>query len=251
MAGQFQTLGDVKQAATYRVDLEGIIDRHPTLNLNQEVNLSCRQLRLKLANNDVTAVMVSSAILTLPTTEAVAGGGYAEIPWPPDAISVHGIDANVGGDWNPIPQGDFTQRRVGQSSSFRGDYRFIDESSFRWIIRSLPVSSVSPGAIMLFPVPTGGRYVIWSLGPWVELTNDTTDIPFQEGWIEWVIWDVGIKALIRDTGPQQSPQMLFATAERDRIWAEIKPATQRIANDGPVQPLNRYGSRLGGYRLVP
>lgn len=255
MAGQYMSLVDARAAVIYRGDLEGMQDRHPNVTINAELNLSWRQLRVKLANNDVHAVMTSTAILALPTTEAVTGGGYAEIDWPTAAVSVHGLDVKVGGYWNTVPQGSFAQRRLGPVTSERGDYQYADEGLALWIVRSLPtVSGATPaaGKIMLFPVPSGGSYVLWFLTEWIDLVQDTEQFPGQESWIQWVIWDTVVKCLIRDIGPQTSAQLEKAEQQRDRCWADIKTNTQRLASDGPIQPQSRYGSFRGrGPRMIP
>lgn len=254
MAGQYLSLLEVRNAAIYRADLEGLSDRHPTFDLNREANLSYRDLRVKLANAEVQAVLTPSAILTLPTTEAVAGGGYAEIDWPTSAVSIHGIDVKVAGYWTNLPQGNFSQRRLGPLRGERGDYSYADEGLAMWIVRSLPSVNGAlqvAGKIMLMPVPSGGQYVIWSLPEWVDLVFDTDLFPGQESWLQWVIWDLACKALIRDIGPQTSSQLQECTAARERAWMNIKGATLKLAGDGPVMPTSRYGRGGGnGPRLV-
>lgn len=249
------SLGEVVSAAIYRGDLEGITDRHPTLNMNQEANLSYRDLRVKLANNDVMTVLSPTAILTLPQVEAVAGGGYAEIDWPTNAVSIHGLDVKVGGYWNTVPQGTFTQRRLGPVVNDRGDYSYADEGLCLWVQRSLPTTSASAqvaGKIMLFPVPSGGSYVLWFLPEWVDIVLSTDLFPGQESWLQWVVWDLTCKALIRDIGPNTTAQLQECEAARERSWIGIKTNTQRLANDGPIQPQSRYGSFRGrGARLIP
>ena len=250
MAGQYMSLGEIRKAAVYRADLEGLIERHPSLDLNREANLSYRDLRVRLANADVQTVLTPTALLTLPVVEAVAGGGYAEIDWPTDAVSVHGIDVKVGGYWQNVPQGTFAMRRLGPVQG-RGDYG--NDGTTQWIQRSLPTVSGTTavaGKIMLFPVPEGGQYVLWYLPEWLDLTADTHLFPGQESWLQWVIWDVCVKALARDIGPQTSAQLDECKLARATAWAEIRTNTQRLAQDGPIEVRSRYGSR-GGARLIP
>lgn len=254
MAGQYLNMGEVRAAVVYRGDLEGIEDRHPTIRINTEINLSARQLRVKLANSDVNAVLTPTAIATLPTTEAVAGGGYAEIDWPLAAVSVHGLDVKVGGYWCTVPQGNFQQRRLGPVRGERGDYMYSDEGLALWVVRSLPTGGAVPavGKIMLFPVPSGGQYVLWHLTEWVDLLLDSDTLPFQESWVQWIIWDTVVKCLGRDIGPQTSAQLQHALQERDRVWADIKPNAMRLASDQPIQPMNRWGSfRTRSPRMIP
>lgn len=255
MAGQYMTLGEARQSVIYRGDLEGMPDRHPNVTINGELNQSARVLRMKLANNDVQTVLTPTAITPLPTTEALPGAGYAEIDWPTAAVSVHGLDAKVGGYWCTVPQGAFTQRRLGPIVSERGDYTYADEGLAMWVPRSLPTgnaSSPTAGKIMLFPVPSGGSYVLWYLTEWIDLVQDTELFPGQEAWVQWIIWDTVVKCLIRDIGPQTSAQLEKATMERDRVWSDLKTNTQRLAIDQPIQPMSRYGSMRGrGARMIP
>ncbi|MET0414084.1 MAG: hypothetical protein ABW217_22430 [Polyangiaceae bacterium] len=255
MAGQYNSLAEVRNSALFRADLEGILDRHPTLNVNFETNMAYRRLRLKLANMDVTQVMTPTAILTLPTTEAVAGAGYSEIPWPQAFTSVHGLDVKVGGQWGRLPRGEFVQRRLTPYNDQRSDYRYADDAGAIWVPRTLPTASgatVSDGVIMLFPVPESGQYILWGLTQWSDITVDTDVFPAQEGWIDWVIYDLGATLLIRDIGPQTSAQLEHLVACRERVWNEIKPSTTKLTNDGPMNIPSRYGSARGrGYRMVP
>lgn len=255
MSGQYMSLLDVRTAAIYRADLEGITDRHPTLDLNREANLSYRALRVKLANAEVWTALTSTAILTLPTVEAVAGGGYSEIDWPVNAVSIHGIDIRVGGYWARLPQGNFAQRRMLQpSTSERQDYALVDQGQAMWILRSLPSTAAASqvaGKIMLFPVSSNGQYVVWFLPEWVDIVNDTDLFPGQESWLQYVVWDVAVKCLIRDVGPQASAQLQFCMAEREKAWGEIRTNAQALASDGPIQPMPRYGSFRGrGARMI-
>lgn len=258
MPGQYNTLREIREAVIYRADLEGISDRHPNTPLVFEINSAWRDLRVKLANAGVLHVLSNTGLLTLPTIEAVTGAGYAEIDWPTDAVSVHGLDVKVDGYWYTVGQGDMTQRRLGpiQAPGTGGDYRYSERGLTMWIPRSLPTTSTSTpvaGKIMLFPVPQSGQYLLWYLPNWVDVVTDTDIFPGQEGWITWVIWETACRALIRDIGPQTSAQLEHCIAERERAWAEIRTSAQRIATDGPIQPLNRYGAsaRGGGFRLLP
>lgn len=251
MAGQFTSLGDIKQAAFYRGDLEGFTDRHPLINVNQEVNASWRDMRLRLANNDVFDVLATTAILTLPTAEFLAGGGWAEVPWPVDAVSIHGVDVKVGGTWCSVPQGTLAQRRMGPFNNVRGDYQFADDGQAMWIAKSLPTTNSVVGSIMLFPVPSGGQYLLWYLQSWADITTDTTDFPMLEGWANWVAWDLAVKLLIRDIGAQNEAQLEHCKTERDTVWKSLRTNVQRIASDGPIEVQSRYGSRRGGYRMIP
>jgi hypothetical protein len=255
MAGQYLSVGEVVDTAIYRADLEGITDRHPLLDLIFEANLSYRDLRVKLANADVQTVLTATAITALPVVEAIAGGGYAEIDWPVDAVSVHGLDVKVGGYWCTVPQGSFAQRRLGPAFNERGDFQYAGEGLAQWIQRSLPTTSGSTqvaGKIMLFPVPTGGSYVLWYLPQWVDLTLVTDLFPGQESWLQWVICDLAVKALVRDVGPQPTQQLIELKEARERSWMEIRTNTQRLAQDGPIEVQSRYGSGRGrGARLIP
>lgn len=251
MAGQFSTLGDIKQAAFYRADLEGFTDRHPTINVNQEVNASWRDLRLQLANSDVLDVLTSTAVLTLPTVEFIVGAGWAEIPWPSAAVSIHGVDVKVGGTWCSLPQGSLAQRRMGPFNNVRGDYQFADDGQAMWVPKALPLATATAGTIMLFPVPSGGQYLIWYLDAWVDVLVDTTEFPVLEGWANWLMWDVGVKLLIRDIGAANEAQLEHCKTERDRVWKSLRTNVQRIASDGPIEVQSRYGSRRGGYRMIP
>lgn len=243
MAGQFITLEEVKGAAIYRGDLEGLLDRHPTLNLTFEVNASIRVLRQKLATNDCMAVLTTTALLNLPTTPALSGSAYwAELPWPSDAVSIHGLDVLVNGEWDTIENGVLEQRRRHQSRAGRGEL-FHSHAGAMWCVKSLPQSTPAAGSIMVFPIPGGGQYILWYLSPWVDVTTDTAELPGQEAWMQWVIWDVVVKALIRDVGEGGSEQLTRATQERDRIWSDIKPAVQRVVKAGPIEIESRYPSR--------
>jgi hypothetical protein len=253
MAGQFLTLGEMKAAATYRGDLEGFTDRHPNFSLNFEANASMRMLRLKMANNDVVAVLNQTALLTLPTQAALSNAAYwAEIPWPANAVSVHGMDVLVSGQWDTIDKGVLEQRSAFKRRNRNGEL-FSSVSGAMWCEKGLPQSTNAAGTIMLFPVPTSGQYILWFLDAWVDINTDTAEFPGQEAWLQWVIWDLAVKMLIRDEGQTPESQLQECKQERDRVWADIRPNLQRLANDGPVEVQSRYGSRrgYGDYRMIP
>lgn len=252
MAGQMMTMDEVRVAARYRGDLEGLEDRHSDLDLNREANLSVRQLRMKLANEDVLDVLTPTSILSLPSSPAVTGGSWAEIDWPTDAILVRGLDVRVDGSWLTIPQGEFAQRLQGP---IQGQNSFsVGSTLSMWVPRSLPQPSTTTrvaGKIMLFPVPNGGSYILWYLREWTDLTIGTHLFPGQESWVDWVIWDVVVKSLKRDVGPQGNKQLDEAMAERDRCWMTIQSTAKRLATDGPVEVTNRYSGLTGRYpRMV-
>lgn len=253
MAGQYTTLGEIKAAAIYRGDLEGITDRHPSFSLNYEANASMRTLRLKMANNDVVAVMTTTALLALPVVAALSGAAYwSEIPWPVDAVSIHGLDVLISGEWDSITKGVLEQRNLFRRRSRNGEL-FHSSSGAMWCEKSLPQSSAAAGVLMLFPVPTAGQYILWYLSQWVDIVTDTSEFPGQEAWIQWVIWDLTVKALIRDEGQTTQAQLVSATAERDRVWGDIKPNMQRLVGDGPIEVQSRYATRYGNNtpRMIP
>ena len=255
MPGQYQSLGEVKTQAIYRADLEGISDRHPSFMLGVEANASYRRLRLKLANADVMHVLTATAAAPLPTTPALANCGYAEIDWPIAAISVHGLDVLVDGDWEPIPQGNMTNRRAHGRTRDTYDRSYRGRSDLTWIPRTLPTASAAtpqPGKIMIFPVPsTTVQYVLWYLEQWTDIVLDTDVFPAQEGWIDWVIWDLAATALIRDTGPATTAQLEHVIASRERVWNDIRGSALRLHNDGPIEVVSRYGRGNSTHRLVP
>lgn len=207
------------------------------------MNASFRHLRQKMATNDVFAVLTSTALQNLPVTAALSGNAYwAELPWPADAVSVHGLDVLINGEWDTIDHGVLEQRRRHQSRAGRGEL-FHSHAGAMWCEKSLPQSTSAAGTIMVFPIPGGGQYILWYLTQWVDIATDTTELPGQELWLQWVIWDVAIKALIRDVGEAGSEQLNRAIQERDRIWADIKPAIQRVVKAGPIEVESRYPSR--------
>lgn len=248
------TLGEFKARVRYRCDAEGILDRHPELDLDFETNCSMRMLRQKLANCDINMESTPSTEANLPTTEAISGCGYAEVDWPVDATRILGLDVKVGSEWWPIDNKDFSQRR-----------QYIHNAELSWnypdacayIVRSLPkitepagTSTRAVGKIMIIPVPTTGRYVLWYLPEWTTLDEDADLVPGQEMWVEWAIWDVCVKLLIRDNDPDNQKQLDDCKEERDRIWTEIKQNTMRLVDDGPTEPSNRYGRNNHGPRVI-
>lgn len=244
------TLGEFKARVRYRCDAEGILDRHPELDLDFETNASLRMLRQKLANNDVNMESTPTTEAALPTTEAISGCGYAEVDWPVEATRILGLDVKIGSEWWPIDPKDFAQRR-----------QYIHNAELSWnypdtcayIPRKMPTQTNSTrnvGKIMIIPVPTTGRYVLWYLPEWTVLDNDNDLCPGQEMWIEWAIWDVCVKLLVRDNDPDTQTQLNNCKEERDRVWLEIKNNAMRVVDDAASEPINRYGRNNHGPRVV-
>jgi hypothetical protein len=248
---QVISLTEMRARVRYRFDLESLTARHPDADVDAEINRSWRKMRMRLANVGVLAVLDGTNAAALPTSAAASGETYAEIDWPTDAVSVHGLDVRLSDYWYPLEQVDFTSRRRFAFQSEIGSGWGRDITTAAWCVRSLPTTATTSavaGKIMIMPVPTSGQYRLWYLPEWVDITTGSHVFPGQEGWHEWTIFDAGITALRRDN--DAAGTLADARAEQATIWNDILRGVPRLADDGPIEPMPRRGS-YHGPRMAP
>ena len=120
----------------YLGDIEGQTARHPDADITRRLNAALRALRALVTSNGAPYFLTSTASASLAATQ-VSGEGYSEVPWPPTAVQIHGVDieANGGsGRWYPLEPISWVQRRNAFSDSGLPKY---------FAVRTLPIGAAA------------------------------------------------------------------------------------------------------------
>lgn len=239
---------------TYRFSIAGVTQRHSTGvlgRLRQLFNASWRQTRelIALASDGEGAYLTRAATLPLPTSAAVTGEVYAEIPWPTDAIAIGSVRCQVNGTrWYPLKRASFNAVQDYQNEATFAGYA-PTRGPIIYASRVIPdgVAAVeTAGAIMIAPVPVSGNYALWYLQGWADRTGDSDTIPGMADWIEHAILGTLIKMAQPDSDSQKQVQ-LWMTAQQ-RIENQITARAQNMAGSLPLEPRNARGD---GYDADP
>lgn len=218
-------------------DLQGLTDRHPDADLTLRINASIRALRALITANGLPYFLTSTSPATLTGT-LVTDESYSEIPWPAAAVQIHGVDVEFTGstgDWYPLQPITWVQRRTLA-------YAWERQGPRAFAVRTIPVgsgSSTVAGTIALFPGADSGRYKIWYLTDFTDLSSDTDVFLGLPDWHEWVVQDVVRVLAERDDDQRETYQI--ATAKQTEAEQRLLASVTRTVSAGPLRP--RRGRR--------
>lgn len=230
------------------IDLADLIDmpvRHPRARLLRYITVSLRALRAELTRAGFSGLLDWTTPAALPTAPPTVGENFLEVAWPASAVSIHGIDVNMGtgasSRWYALETMSLAERR---------DWYGTNGLPRAWLLRSLPKEHATPttaldtnsGKIQIYPASTLGlEYRALYLPAYPELTSETHVVQgFDGDWIQWALWNAAIMALFKDDEMDPS-QDQKAVRERDMILQRILTNINRTNRAAPIQP-----TRAGG-----
>jgi hypothetical protein len=197
-------------------------------------------LRAFVTTKGLPYFLTSTAAATLASTQ-VSGETFSEVPFPADAVQVHGVDvesASGVGDWRPLEPIAWVQRR-----NYGGVYPASYSAPQAFAVRALPqgdgTTGTTAGVVCLFPAASSGRYKIWYLADWVELDADTDVFLGLPDWHDWVCWTVVQDLAARDDDQHETAAL--AGARKAAAEANIVETAQRVVSAGPLRPRRRHG----------
>jgi hypothetical protein len=218
-------------------DQQSLTDRHPDADITNRLNASIRALRALVTTNGLPYFLTSTSAATLTGT-LVADESYSEIPWPASAVQIHGVDVEFTGstgDWYPLQPITWVQRRTMA-------YAWERQGPRAFAVRSIPQgsgSSTTAGVIALFPGADAGRYKVWYLSDFTDLSSGTDVFLGLPDWHEWVVQDVVRVLAERDDDQRETYQI--ATAKQAEAEARLLASVTRTVSAGPLRP--RRGRR--------
>lgn len=236
---QSKTLTQIIAEVRSQSDTQSLTDRHPDADLTIAVNDSIRSLRGMVTSRGFPYFLSATSAADLAGTQ-VSGEQYSSVPWPPTATQVHGIDvetASGAGDWRPLRPITWGQRR-----DRPGLYPSTTGCPEEFAVLTLPQgsgASTTAGAIALFPAGSSGRYKIWFLSEFVDLTASDVFLALPD-WHEWVIQDVVERLAQRDDDQHETAQI--AVGRRAAADARMMESVPRVISAGPLRP-RRGGTR--------
>lgn len=223
----------------FRADAQSLTDRHPDADILALINSSIRSLRGIVTSRGFPYFLQATSPATLAATQ-VSGEQYSSVPWPTTALQVHGIDVESSegaGDWRPLRPITWVQRR-----DRPGLYPTTTGIPEEFAVLSLPRgsgASTTAGSIALFPAGSSGRYKIWYLDDFTDLTASDVFLGLPD-WHEWVVNDVVCVLAQRDDDQAET----YRAAEERKAQAEARmmESVPRVVSAGPYRP-RRGGTR--------
>lgn len=238
MAAQFRLVSAILADAAYRADIEGQVDRHPAANQLRLFNESVQQLRLRMSNLGFEGFLKGTSPAALGITPVVTGETYSEENWPVDAANIYAVHVLFEtGLWLPLKPISLAGIRDYQRQGLRGATLSQRAAPAAFALREAPLGVATvetPGKIVLVPTPTVARqFRIFYLQNWADVA-DTATFNAQDGFIEWIIWDMVVKYSARDNDSNQTYKI--AVIERERVEQELAkmiPRTQMGSSEEP------------------
>lgn len=233
---------------TYRFSIAGLPNRHSTGSagrVRQLFNACWRETREIIAFANDGGYLIRSATTALPTTAAVVGEAYVEIPWPVDAIAVYGVRCQVNGvRWYPLKRVPFAAMHDFQYDGLFAGYA-PNRGPIAYTTRIIPDGvgqTETAGQIMVMPVPTSGSYALWYLQGWQDRTADADTIPGMADHIEHAILGTLIRMSQPDSDSQKQVQIWMM--ERTRIEELVTARAMKLEAGIPVEARD---ARRDGY----
>lgn len=225
------TLTNLLSQIRYLGNLQGMAGRHPDSDLTRAINQSIQHFREKVSSHGVRSYLVSTTgTLAVGQTSPYA---YTELDLSaksPAIVRVFGLDITVQGRVVPLEQIDFDSRNDFQDWGVTSATR-----------EPVAYANVSQYKLALFPASNAAyAYTCWYLPVLADLSAGSDTFDGVVGWEEWVVWDVLLKVLQRD---EYAAIVAQATAERDRVWADIERNCNPTKSGGMVRRVDSRALR--------
>lgn len=156
--------------------------RHVTARLYELLNRQYKQLRSIVTANGEEFFRTPGTATAIPAR--AAGEDYISLPWPTSASEIVGVDVYTGAGWRELTQSSRRQWRVWPGPGNRPD------SPGEWSTLKMPQSTtttVTVGAIAIWPHSLTGSYVIDFVPHWVPITDPTHVFVLFPHWEEWLL----------------------------------------------------------------
>jgi hypothetical protein len=251
----FKTMLEIEGSIQYRFSVGGVTARHtpgPAGRIRALFNGSWRRLREIVSLASDGSYLEGTAPAALPTTAAVTGEVYAEIPWPLGAVGVYGVRVQTatGGRWRNLRRIPFTAYQ-----DFQEDNLLYSLPPMRGPIgytsRLLPdgVGSVETvGQVMITPIPTGGLYRLWTLSAFASRTADTDTFNGFSDFFLWAELDTCIQMLSPDADSQGVYSMWSAERKAARDLIETRAARLEAGDAQEPRDARGDGYDYGDWR---
>lgn len=238
MSNQYRLVSAILDDVSYRADIQGQLDRHPTVNLLRLFNESVQQLRVRKVNLGFEGYLTHTAPAALKVTPVVAGETYSEEDWPKDACNIYGVHVLFEtGLWLPLKPISFSGVRDYQRNGAYGSAFSTNSTPRAYALRQAPLNTTSSetvGAICITPLPNVARqFQIFYLQSWPDAASTDTFNGFA-GDIEWIIWDMVAKISCRDNDSSETYQI--SVAERQRIEMVFQSSVPRTNIGVSIEP---------------
>lgn len=215
----------------YLGNIQGMTARHPDADLTRAINQSIQHFREKVSAHGVRNYLVSTTGTI--TAGATSPYSYTELDLSaksPAIVRVFGLDITIQGRVIPLEQIDFDSRND-----------FQDWGTVSLTREPLAYANVSQAKLAIFPASNGTYpYTCWYLPVLADLVSGSDTFDGVVGWEEWVVWDVLLKILQRD---EYAAIVAQATAERDRVWADIERNCNPVKSGGIVRRVDSRSLR--------
>jgi hypothetical protein len=217
--------------------IESETDLFSNTLLNEWINESIQDFRLKLSNEDVEAFM-TTATGTL-TAGVVSGTAHGSVVYPDSAYALYGLDITVDGRLVNVPPMSFAERNDHQCGTTKTG---VPAGFHITNIGAESTTTVGSGTIILAPAPDQAySYRLWYLPVWTDLSDDTHVFNTVGGGDRWVVLDTCVKVATRINDAKNQAQLFLS--ERERAMERIVKTIKRMNRAGPVRRRDSRGER--------
>lgn len=238
MAAQFQLASAIIAEARYRFDIQGQVDRHPDADLLRSLNNSIQKFRSKMCDWGFEYFLKPTVPASLSITAAQTGETYSEQDWPVDAARIYGVHVLYEtGFWVPLKP--ISLSGIRDYQRFEGGFHRMmgaPAGPCAFALRLAPFGATTVetvGKIIIVPKPRVARqYIVWYLENWTPIALAST-FNGHEGWVEWILWDMGIKIATRDEMPFMKANAEAEQEKMSQVLAKAAPRTQMACSEEP------------------
>lgn len=234
-----KTLAQWKTRVSVLADIVGQIGsastfRHQTTYVDEIADETYRRTRGLVTRRGFREFRVAGTKTALPTTAVSTDEQYATIAYPTGAISVLGIDILQNGRWRRLKKLDGWGERRDHQANFPDD----TERPYAWDVishGSVATSVLTAGTIGIFPVPTLGDYMIWSLPDWTSIAgNDGYLFLYREQcWYDYHVFQ-GVMEICGIRDADSARRYAAAKEMSDEAALAIGEFTEQETSDGPA-----------------
>lgn len=214
------TLLQLRTDIAEQADIAGAVgatSRYTPTALTRLVNQSINRFRERLSGEGAAHFLVSATgSLTAGATSPYPFGVLDLSALSPSLVRTYGLDVTVNGVVYSLKHVPFTAR---------ADYGGPLATGVPQAWAHYQTNKIA----ILPPASSAYVYVCWYLPALTDLSADGDTFNGVSGWEDYVVWDVVMRLIIKDTYPAA---YAIATGERDRIWGDIFRNAIKVSSAG-------------------
>lgn len=239
MSVRTRTLTNLLADIRWQADQLGATVRNDDASLTRALNQSIQAFREWVSDNGFAYYLKSSAgTCPIGATSPYAFGLITISSISPAVVRVYGFDLTINNVIYSLDAVAFAER-----NNFQGFLSDTNKSGIPIAFTMFDNNSIA----LLPPAQAAYPYSLWYLPVSTDLSAGSDTFDGIAGWEEWLVWDVLVKLVVRETDLAKAQ---LAVGERDKIQAAILRRSRHLQRQGPMIKRDTRSEKMDKRRFL-